>query len=150
MNRIVQFHTSRFCSVVRVPGVPLAVNKVRDRYRLCRWFLCRRLYRRIRWFTGWRFGSSITTITNHFRACSEATKRRIGDSAGSTAEFLAGSGAFVGHRKHRIIQVGTRLASSQSAWPGADIFALDRRGAASIGTHRLDKILRSRNEQYQG
>ncbi len=127
-----------------VPGVPLAVNVVRDCDRLWRRFLrcCRRCHRCLRWFPRRRLRCPIRTLTNYFRALSKAAKRRVDDTANSTAEFLAGSRTFVGHRIHRIVQVCTRLRSSQCAWPAADISAFDSIGATSISTRRLNKSLR--------
>ncbi len=142
MGRIIQFCTCLFCTVLLVPLVPLTVDVVRDCDRLLRRFFRCGLYRGIRWFACWRLCCPICTITYNFRACSKATERRVGDTAGRAAKFLAGSWALVGYGKHRIVQIRASLTSSQSAWPGADIRALDSRGTLRVSARRLSKILR--------
>ena len=142
VGRIIQFCTCLFRSVICVPGVPLTVNVVRDRHRLLRRFLRWGLYRGIRWFACRRLRCPISTITYNFRACSKTTEGGVRDTAGCAAKFLAGSWAFVGYKKHGIIQIRAGLTSGQSAWPGADILALDSRGTLRVSARRLGKILR--------
>jgi hypothetical protein len=82
----------------------------------------RRLWRR--WLPRGSTTAS-STIVDHFLAGAKVGRREIIDFADAATQFLAGRTALVGHGTLGIIQVIASLGRSHTAWPGANVTALD-------------------------